>query len=224
MQKVYSLIGSLADVETTVLITGESGTGKELAAEALHFMGGRRDRPLVKVNCSTLSENLLESELFGHVKGAFTGAVSDRSDGFRSRQGSIFSSNRRYLSSAVSLLGCCKRIQRVGDSKPVKVDVGSSPPRTGPSGKVKRGGSGGPHYRLKVVGCPFRAQGQKRQPSGGTLSELSRKFLKSLCPLMWKIFHELSWPDNVRVEACLEHVYPLPPHTITADLFLFMTP
>src|SRR5512143_4073182 len=87
MQKVYSLIESLADVETTVLITGDSGTGKELVAEALHFMGARRGRPLVKVNCSALSENLLESELFGHVKGAFTGAVSDRIGRFQKADG-----------------------------------------------------------------------------------------------------------------------------------------
>jgi PAS domain S-box-containing protein len=77
MQEVYSLIDLLADVETTVLITGESGTGKELVAEALHYRGSRKDKNLVKVNCSALSENLLESELFGHVKGSFTGAVRD---------------------------------------------------------------------------------------------------------------------------------------------------
>ncbi|MBI4698526.1 MAG: response regulator, partial [Nitrospirae bacterium] len=70
MQKIYSLIEDLSEVQTTVLITGESGTGKELIAEALHYKGSRRYKPLVKVNCSALPENLLESELFGHVKGA----------------------------------------------------------------------------------------------------------------------------------------------------------
>jgi len=78
MQKLYSMIETLADVQSTVLITGESGTGKELVAAALHYMGERSSKPLVKVNCSALPETLLESELFGHVKGAFTGAIKDK--------------------------------------------------------------------------------------------------------------------------------------------------
>jgi transcriptional regulator with GAF, ATPase, and Fis domain len=72
MQEIYSLVEDLADTETTVLITGESGTGKDLVAGALHYGGIRAAKTLVKVNCSALAENLLESELFGHVKGAFT--------------------------------------------------------------------------------------------------------------------------------------------------------
>ena len=91
MQQVYSLIKALANVQTTVLITGESGTGKELVAEALHFAGDRSQRPLVKVNCSALPEHLLEAELFGHVKGAFTGAIRDNEGRFdRADEGSIF--------------------------------------------------------------------------------------------------------------------------------------
>ena len=78
MQRVYRLIENVGKVDTTVLITGESGTGKELAAEALHAESGRHAMGLIKVDCAALAEDLLESELFGHRKGAFTGADRDR--------------------------------------------------------------------------------------------------------------------------------------------------
>jgi len=87
MQEIYNLLEDLADTETTVLITGASGTGKELVAEALHYGGIRSDRTLVKVNCSALAESLLESELFGHVKGAFTDAIKDKTGRFQMADG-----------------------------------------------------------------------------------------------------------------------------------------
>ena len=78
MQAVFRLIAQCAPTNTTVLITGESGTGKELIARAIHYNSLRKDQPIVPVDCMSLSENLLESELFGHVKGAFTGAVANK--------------------------------------------------------------------------------------------------------------------------------------------------
>ena len=99
MQEIYSLLEDLADRETTVLLVGESGTGKEVVANALHYSGSRALNPVVKVNCSALSESLLESELFGHVKGAFTGAERDRTGRFQLADGG----NRKDDCSAVSI-------------------------------------------------------------------------------------------------------------------------
>jgi DNA-binding NtrC family response regulator len=91
MQAVYALIAKCAPTNSTVLITGESGTGKEMMARAIHYNSLRKDQPFVTVDCNTLSENLLESELFGHVKGAFTGAVSNKRGMFEiANNGTLF--------------------------------------------------------------------------------------------------------------------------------------
>ncbi|MGI9134381.1 MAG: sigma-54 interaction domain-containing protein, partial [Rhodoferax sp.] len=91
MQVVYGLIAKSAPTNSTVLITGESGTGKEMIARAIHYNSLRKDQPFVTVDCNTLSENLLESELFGHVKGAFTGAVANKRGMFEvANNGTLF--------------------------------------------------------------------------------------------------------------------------------------
>ena len=91
MLKMCELVTRVADTETTVLITGESGTGKELVAKALHTKSGRRDGPFVAINCAAMPESLLESELFGHVKGAFTDARTARPGLFiRASKGTLF--------------------------------------------------------------------------------------------------------------------------------------
>jgi len=119
MQEVYQKIECLAQTDTTVLIYGETGTGKELVAEAIHRLSSRGDAPLVQVNCSVFSEHLLESELFGHVKGAFTGATKDRLGRFEAAQGgTLFLDEIGDISPAiqVSLLRVLEQkcIERVG--------------------------------------------------------------------------------------------------------------
>ncbi|WP_028313652.1 sigma-54-dependent Fis family transcriptional regulator [Desulfatibacillum aliphaticivorans] len=128
MQAVYQLLENLADFETTVLITGESGTGKELVAKALHHTGSRAFKPFVSVNCSALAENLLESELFGHVKGAFTGAIRDYQGRFQAAHtGTLLLDEIGDISPRIQLKLLRvlqeREFERVGDVQPIKVDV-----------------------------------------------------------------------------------------------------
>ncbi|HWQ14731.1 MAG TPA: sigma-54 dependent transcriptional regulator [Roseiflexaceae bacterium] len=128
MQQVYKLIGRVASSDTTVLITGESGTGKELVAQVLHRSGPRREGPFVAVNCAALPETLLESELFGHEKGAFTGALTQRKGRFeQANKGTLFLDEVGEMShnTQKKLLRVLQErtFERVGGNVPVKVDV-----------------------------------------------------------------------------------------------------
>jgi len=128
MQKVFEMIERVADTNATVLVTGESGVGKELVARAIHYNSSKRDNPLVVVNCGAIPESLLESELFGYEKGAFTGAVSTRLGRFElATGGSIFLDEIGDMSFnlQVKLLRVLqeKAFERIGGSKTIKVDV-----------------------------------------------------------------------------------------------------
>ena len=128
MQDVYENIRKVAPSSATVLIEGESGTGKELVAKSIHFNSPRRDKPFVAVNCSALAENLLESELFGHEKGAFTGAVAMKKGRFEMADGgTLFIDEIGELSPGlqVKLLRVLqeKVFERVGGVKPVSVNI-----------------------------------------------------------------------------------------------------
>jgi len=128
MQRVYTLIEQFADTDSTVLITGETGTGKELVMEAIHSGSTRSESPLIKVNCAALAENILESELFGHVKGAFTGADKDKAGRFQmAHGGSIFLDEigEIPLSLQAKLLRVLenKEFEQVGDAGTVQADV-----------------------------------------------------------------------------------------------------
>ena len=126
--EIFKIIGRVAGRKSTVLITGESGTGKELVARAIHAHSPRRARPLVSINCGALTETLLESELFGHVKGSFTGAVSDKKGLFEAADGgTLFLDEIGETSKAVQvkLLRVLQeeQVRRVGDTRDIPVDV-----------------------------------------------------------------------------------------------------
>ena len=128
MQNVYNLLKTLANQVTTVLITGGSGTGKEMAAKALHYGGPRANGPFITVNCSALAESLLESELFGHVRGAFTGADRDKIGRFEAADGGTILLDEIGDISPLIQLKLLRVLQekefdRVGESNPRKVDV-----------------------------------------------------------------------------------------------------
>ncbi len=128
MQNLFEHIQGVASLDTPVIILGESGTGKEMVAKALHEKGSRADKPFVKVNCAALSETILESELFGHVKGAYTGAANDRIGRFEAaHQGTIFLDEIGDipLSVQVKLLRVLEEqmIQRVGDNRSIPINV-----------------------------------------------------------------------------------------------------
>ena len=128
MIAIFKTVSKIADYKTTVLITGESGTGKELVARAIHTQSSRKGAPFVAINCGAIPENLLESELFGHKKGAFTDANADRRGLFEeATRGTLFLDEigELPLSLQVKLLRVVQEehIRRLGDSKDVKVDV-----------------------------------------------------------------------------------------------------
>jgi len=128
MQSLFEMVENVAMTEAPVLISGESGTGKELVARAIHDASPRRDKPFIKVNCAALNENLLESELFGHARGAYTGAERARTGRFEAaHEGTIFLDEIGDipLATQVKLLRVLeeKEIERVGEHTPVRVDV-----------------------------------------------------------------------------------------------------
>jgi two-component system NtrC family response regulator len=128
MLEIFEIIGRVAKTDKTVLIQGESGTGKDLFAKTIHYNSQRREKPLVTVNCGALTDTLLTSELFGHTKGAFTGAIRDKMGRFQMADGGTLVLDEigevpLHLQKTLLRIIEEKEFERVGDSRPIKVDV-----------------------------------------------------------------------------------------------------
>ena len=224
MQQVYKLLQDLADSNTTALITGESGTGKELVANALHYSGNRARKPFVKVNCSALSDALLESELFGHVKGAFTGAVQDKMGRFElAHGGSILLDEIGDISPNIQLKLLRviqeKEFERVGESKPLKVDVRIiATTNRSLKEKVKLNHFREDlYYRLKVVEVNLPSLRERIGDIPLLIDHFcklfNRRFNKDIEGVSDEVSRTLSafpWPGNVReLEHAIEHGFVL---------------
>jgi DNA-binding NtrC family response regulator len=212
MQELFDKIRAIADTKSTVLIYGESGTGKELIARAIHQLSARKDRPLITVNCAALSENLIESELFGHEKGAFTGAVAKKDGRFKmADQGSLFLDEIGELSPPmqVKLLRAIqeKTIEPVGATYSLTVDTRFlAATNKNLETLVQRGlFREDLYFRLNVVklDAPPLRKHKEDIPllADHFLKEFckeQKKSKKTLSPEVVNTFLEYEWPGNVR--------------------------
>lgn len=212
MQEIYDLIKKVSQTKTSVLITGESGTGKELIANAIHYNSPRKERPFISVNCGALTETLLESELFGHEKGAFTGAVSMKKGRFELADGgTLFLDEISETSPAlqVKLLRVLQEMEfeRVGGTKTIDVDVRIL---SASNRNLKEDVSKGRFredlfYRLNVIHIEVPSLRERSEDIRLLANHFIDKYYAEkngikpeLSPEVWKILFNHNWPGNIR--------------------------
>ena len=212
MMELLETVALVAPTEATVLITGESGTGKELIASAIHLNSPRREKPLIQLNCAAITETLLESELFGHEKGAFTGADRRKEGRFRlANHGSIFLDEISEMSVAMQakLLRVLqeKEIQRVGGEEVLRVDVRVIAATNRDLKAEIKGGRFREdlYYRLNVVTLAVPALRERREDIPllaqhflDIFAEKNRKQIKGFTPQAMDRLGRYDWPGNVR--------------------------
>ena len=212
MQEVYSALQKVAESDITVLLLGETGTGKELAAHAIHYNSARRDSPFVKVSCASLPETLLESALFGHEKGAYTGADTKQIGMFeKADKGTIFLDEIGEINQnvQVKLLRFLqeKEFERVGGTQPIKVDVrviaatNADLEKAVEEMKIRKD----LYYRLNVVQIYMPPLRERKDDILLLAEHFLEKHkdrvndrLKRLSPEVLSIFEQHDWPGNVR--------------------------
>ncbi len=228
MQDVYTMIHKVAPSNATVLVEGESGTGKELVAKSIHFNSPRRDKPFIAVNCSALAENLLESELFGHEKGAFTGAVATKKGRFELADGgTLFLDEIGELSQnlQVKLLRVLqeKAFERVGGIRSISVNIRVI---AATNKNLKEEMDNGRFredlfYRLNVVHIVLPPLKERTEDIHLLVNHFLAKYsverksdmpVKGVDQEVERLFYEYGWPGNVReLENLIERVMILCP-------------
>jgi two-component system NtrC family response regulator/two-component system response regulator HydG len=212
LQAVLGVIQQAAPTKATVLILGESGTGKELVAQGLHQSSPRKDKPFIKVNCAALSESLLESELFGHEKGSFTGAVGRREGRFeRADGGTLFLDEIGEISPSiqVKLLRVLqsREFERVGGSETVKVDIRLvAATNRDLAAEVKAGKFREDlYYRLNVVAVTLPPLRERKGDLPALVSHFLKQFnesygksVRGLAPGTLQALMAHDWPGNIR--------------------------
>ncbi|HEX9848942.1 sigma 54-interacting transcriptional regulator, partial [Candidatus Deferrimicrobium sp.] len=212
MHEIFDLIETVAESDANVLIEGESGTGKELVARAIHRLSGRGEKPFLGVNCASLNENLMESELFGHIRGAFTGAVKDRMGRFEMAEGGTLfldevSEIGPHLQAKLLRVVQEREYQRVGETRARKADVRILSATNRRLKDLLAGGSfrDDLYYRLNVVSIippPLRDRKEDIPVLVDFFLDRSRDhrggLRRSFSPLAMRVLLEYSWPGNVR--------------------------
>ncbi len=212
MRAVFDFVRVIADSDSSVLVTGETGTGKEMVANLIHQSSSRRHRPFVAVSCAILSETLIESELFGHERGAFTGAIKDRPGRFELAQGgTIFLDDIDDvpMSMQVKLLRVLQNrtIERLGGSRTIPIDVRVI---TGSKRDLKQLVGEGKFrddlfYRLNVIPINLPALRDRREDISILMDHFIKRFFRqrseeprAVAPAVLQAFMRYPWPGNVR--------------------------
>jgi PAS domain S-box-containing protein len=224
MQKVFTAIKAGAASDATILIQGDSGTGKEIVAGAIHYNSERADGPLITVNCSALSESLLESELFGHVKGAYTGALHDRVGRFEEAEGgTVFLDEIGELSPFIQmkLLRVLqeREIERVGESKKRKINIRIIAATHRDLYSLVRDGHfrDDLYYRLKVFPIFLPPLRERREDIPMLVTHFiqkqkqkTKKEIRGISQHDMRLLMDHTWPGNVReLENAIEHAFVL---------------
>lgn len=233
IKQIYSMIEKIAGTDSTILVTGESGTGKELAARAIHSLSPRQENQFVSINCGALPENLLESELFGHVEGAFTGAVADKLGMFEvAQRGTLFLDEVGEMApwTQVKLLRTLqdKKIRRVGGTEEATIDVriiaatNQDLKKKIAEGKFRED----LFYRLNVISFEMPPLRERKEDVPLFVNHFLKKYsmeigksMKRIAPDVMKLFESYPWPGNIReLENVIERTVAIEDReTITLD-------